>query len=813
MNITVDYTGELSAVEVIFEASGAYSGIDVDFASGFTNLANRVNQDLGSGKYRLAAMKTTDGLDACVDFTGGVVVGEITFITSDTCMGIIDVIGSSVAAGSIITNLVGCDPVAAVASTVISGSITIVNNPPSITCPDDMTVEWGDVIEFDVVYSDPDNCETSSFFVTDGPGAIDNDGHYIWATSGDDVCDHTVTLKITDKCGAFDECSFDICVHNTPPTITDMTDTICVVWGVTLSGQVEAEDDPGPPPHPGPNLMTYTIPTGSFTGPGDMSIDGNGAWSWTILDDPDYLGNFDLTVVVSDGADTCYPCSPHNADTTVIHIHVIGFPVTLETVNGAYQGHDTTVAISVDPNYMPSVFCCDYIGGFDFLVAYDASALTALEAIPGDGIVDGEDGFEYFTYRFGPFGNCGNACPTGMMRIVGMREYNNGILNDFHMEGPGDLAYIRFLVSNDRNLECQFVPIRFFWYDCGDNTLSDESGNFLHLGRRVLDWDGTELNLIFQDTSALNYGFFVPDDSCYDTVFNADSVFKNAPIGSIIFRNGGIRILCREEIDAGGDVNLNGLANEIADAVVFTNYFIKGLAAFTINVEGQTAATEINGDGFVLTVADLVYLIRIIVGDANAIPKATPNAFADFKMAGNELKVETNVDMGAALFVFDGQIDPILATDAAHMELVYGHDGNTTRALVYSLDAGRAITNGNILVDISGATLVSVEAAEYNGTTIANTTAKLIPTEFALRQNYPNPFNPSTGIELALPQASDWNIGIFNVAGQKVAEFSGFSEAGTVKVNWNADNMASGMYFYRATAGDFTDAKKMLLIK
>ena len=98
VNITVDYTGELSAVEVIFEASGAYSSIDVDFASGFTNLTNRVNQDLGGGKYRLAAMKTTDGLDACVDFTGGVVVGEITFITSDVCDGIIDVIGSSVQA-------------------------------------------------------------------------------------------------------------------------------------------------------------------------------------------------------------------------------------------------------------------------------------------------------------------------------------------------------------------------------------------------------------------------------------------------------------------------------------------------------------------------------------------------------------------------------------------------------------------------------------------------------------------------------------------------------------------------------------------
>ncbi len=180
-------------------------------------------------------------------------------------------------------------------------------------------------------------------------------------------------------------------------------------------------------------------------------------------------------------------------------------------------------------------------------------------------------------------------------------------------------------------------------------------------------------------------------------------------------------------------------------------------------------------------------------------------------MIGDELTVDANVDMGAALFVFNGRIDPILA-NGVNMDLVYGYDERTTRVLVWSQD-GNNLSSGAILNNVNGEALISVEAAESNGTTIANITAKVVPVDFNLAQNYPNPFNPSTKIELALPIASEWNIGIFNVSGQKVAEFSGYSEASTVEVIWDAQNVATGMYFYRATAGNFTDTKKMILIK
>ena len=88
-----------------------------------------------------------------------------------------------------------------------------------------------------------------------------------------------------------------------------------------------------------------------------------------------------------------------------------------------------------------------------------------------------------------------------------------------------------------------------------------------------------------------------------------------------------------------------------------------------------------------------------------------------------------------------------------------------------------------------------------------------LPEGFTLGQNYPNPFNPVTTIEMTLPVASDWSITIYNITGQKVADFSGYSEAGSVTVNWDASRVASGIYLYKGNAGIYSATKKMVLLK
>jgi uncharacterized protein (TIGR02145 family) len=89
-----------------------------------------------------------------------------------------------------------------------------------------------------------------------------------------------------------------------------------------------------------------------------------------------------------------------------------------------------------------------------------------------------------------------------------------------------------------------------------------------------------------------------------------------------------------------------------------------------------------------------------------------------------------------------------------------------------------------------------------------------IPKEFLLLQNYPNPFNPSTVISYSLPSVSNVKLNVYNTLGQTVRVLeSGYKNAGTYTVTFDASEFTSGIYFYKLEAGQFTQVKKMMLIK
>jgi hypothetical protein len=89
-----------------------------------------------------------------------------------------------------------------------------------------------------------------------------------------------------------------------------------------------------------------------------------------------------------------------------------------------------------------------------------------------------------------------------------------------------------------------------------------------------------------------------------------------------------------------------------------------------------------------------------------------------------------------------------------------------------------------------------------------------IPTEYSLNQSYPNPFNAQATIEYALPTASQVSLIIYDITGSQVeALVNEYQQAGYHRIVWNAGNLPSSTYFYRINAGDFSQSKKMLLIK
>ncbi len=98
--------------------------------------------------------------------------------------------------------------------------------------------------------------------------------------------------------------------------------------------------------------------------------------------------------------------------------------------------------------------------------------------------------------------------------------------------------------------------------------------------------------------------------------------------------------------------------------------------------------------------------------------------------------------------------------------------------------------------------------------TSVKTSHTYAPEQFTLSQNYPNPFNPSTTISYSLPKSSNIKIEVFNVLGEKVATLvNGYEQAGGHNIQWDAGGFASGIYFYKLSANNLSQIKKMILLK
>lgn len=88
------------------------------------------------------------------------------------------------------------------------------------------------------------------------------------------------------------------------------------------------------------------------------------------------------------------------------------------------------------------------------------------------------------------------------------------------------------------------------------------------------------------------------------------------------------------------------------------------------------------------------------------------------------------------------------------------------------------------------------------------------PVAYSLNGNYPNPFNPTTTIDFDLAEPGQVSLSVFDMAGHQVATLvDGNLSAGSHSVNFDGSNLSSGIYFYMIQAGNFTDTRKMVLVK
>jgi len=89
-----------------------------------------------------------------------------------------------------------------------------------------------------------------------------------------------------------------------------------------------------------------------------------------------------------------------------------------------------------------------------------------------------------------------------------------------------------------------------------------------------------------------------------------------------------------------------------------------------------------------------------------------------------------------------------------------------------------------------------------------------LPIEYVLSQNYPNPFNAETRIHYQLPLSNHVKLEVYNILGEKIGVLvDEMQETGYKSVTWDASEVSSGVYFYKLSAGDFTESRRMMLVK
>jgi len=366
------------------------------------------------------------------------------------------------------------------------------------------------------------------------------------------------------------------------------------------------------------------------------------------------------------------------------------------------------------------------ITGFSFLIGFDTNTLSLVSATPGERVQSYK--WDYFATEEI---NDPDWSANGMKYVRITAIANTSIPDSANPKGVllnSPLVDLNFQVANDEAIDCSFLPVRFFWQNCSDNWISVNNGFYLTVSRNFdWEWDFDYGNTAYE-LSGLDCDsekVFVEGGAC-----GSQDCLQLADPGShaswLTLSNGGISLTCYGNPDIRGDVNLDGLSYGLGDLENLREYLLRGNSVLSDNPSfraEQIHESDVNFDSLTLTVADMVYIERVIVGDALNYPRL-PAPFATgatLKWNGDVLTVQSQkYDIGAVYLKLNCDSEPTV-TNLSFLEMLTNFEDGVMRVLLYSdeSDFTRKLTAGeeHQLFSIQGDYGVEeIQVSTYEGT-------------------------------------------------------------------------------------------------
>ncbi|KAA3655094.1 MAG: T9SS C-terminal target domain-containing protein [Calditrichaeota bacterium] len=324
-------------------------------------------------------------------------------------------------------------------------------------------------------------------------------------------------------------------------------------------------------------------------------------------------------------------------------------------------------------------------------------------------------------------------------------------------------------------------------------------------GLRAYTYDGH----LFTNTAHVNNSGFTqsvvvaPDDS---TVFLAGST-----PGLQAYHYDGHAFTSLGSIDDGGPDVSAGDVFVAPDGTVYLANGFDGLRVYTFDGTSFTNTANDSASAHAVAVAPDN---TIFVGGCDGLRAYTYNGTSLTRMA--EFEMRGCAFSGALALATDGTVFLTIAADVFVQDpglWAFQYENDLFRNTAYNPPDGFGIALGQDGT-VFHAGRQGLFAYTYNMTTGVNEKISAVPEKFKLEQNYPNPFNPTTTIEFALAESGIVTLKVYNVLGAEVATLvEGRKGAGRHTISFEAAGLASGLYYYTLTAGEFRQSRKMVLLR